>query len=253
MSDEDADVRALRERAVAAAPAEPSVHHVEEASLARMKSGDDDESLDDAYRHVASCAICRARLTDAERGRELVAAALPAPPANVVPIRRSPRTRTVGWALAAAAALGLVAMLLWRTPTQAPLVITQRSYVGTMGTSPAPSSVPAADRNVELTLEGNADSAVVVVCDGATGTKIFPAQPFTRDGRGKLLVVLAPRLFAPLRDPAGEARAWVFAGEGAAVQRVLQVLANEASFDEKHVRSICDANDVRLAIVPLAR
>jgi hypothetical protein len=252
MSDDDASLRALQERVAAAAPAQPSPEHVDAAALVRMRNGDEDESLDDAYRHLASCAVCRARLTDEERGRELVEATFSPAPAPI-PIRKPVRTRTLGWALAAAAALGLVAILLWRTPRhEAPLVITQRSFVGTMGTSSTPSPLPAADRNVELTLEGDAEAAVVVVCD-ATGARIFPAQTFARDARGKLVVVLAPRLFGPLRDPSNEARAWVFAGGGAAVQRVLQAVGADPVFDEARVRSITDENDVRLSIVPLAR
>lgn len=258
MSDDDAGIRDLQKRARAAAPADATTMHLEEASLARLRSGDEDESLDAAYRHVASCAVCRARLTDAAPGKALMDAAMPSATVASSPIpigsaRKPARARSFVWMMAAAAMIGVIALLLWRTPRKdAPLLVTQRSFVGTMGTSSSSAVVPPSDRNVELTLESDAETAVVVMCDGASGVRIQSARPFVRDARGKLTVVLAPRLFGPLTHPPGEARAWIFAGSESGVQRVLTTLAPDAAFAEAHVRAVADENDVRLSIVTLA-
>lgn len=248
MGDDDEEMRALAAQAARAAPATSSGTHVSDFELARMRRDDEDASLDDAYRHVASCAVCRARLTDAEAGRALVDAAMPKPPPKTGLTRTSPpKSRTLGWLLAAAAALALVLLVFFRGARDGgPLVVTQRSFVGTMGTGPAPSiSADPRDRNVELTLEADAESALAVVCD-ADGRRIAADQPFAKDARGKLVVVLAPRTFAA---HVGTVRVWVFAGSAVALKGA--VPSAGASLVEARVREEVEARGARLAIVVL--
>ncbi len=54
----------LRARARDAAPARPEGDHVGDAALAALRADSEDPALDDAYRHLASCAACRARLAE---------------------------------------------------------------------------------------------------------------------------------------------------------------------------------------------
>jgi hypothetical protein len=60
----------MAQRAREAAAASAGTAHVDDERLARMRSDDDSPDLDHAYRHVASCEACRARLI--EPGAKLV-------------------------------------------------------------------------------------------------------------------------------------------------------------------------------------
>ena len=238
---DDVELRALAARAARAAPATSSGRHVSELELARMHRGDEDSSLDDAYRHVASCAVCRARLTDAAAGRALVAAVMP---------KAKPKSRPLGYLLAAAAAFALVVIVLMRrSPDARPLTVTQRSFVGTMGSAPAPSiSIDPKDRNVELTVEDDAEAARAIVCD-AEGRRISGDQVFTRGTGGKLALVLAPRTFAP---HVGDARVWVFAGKAAALNEVVPSSSTGPNLVESTTRKQAEEKGIRFAIVVLS-
>lgn len=238
---------ALRARARDAAPAAPGGAHLDEVVLARVRAGEESESLDDAYRHVASCAICRARLTDDARGEALVRAAFPAPAAVVARARR-PAARSFGYLLAAAAMLSIVALLFVRKPAAPlPLVVTQRSFVGTMGSTTAHTPVPVDDRNVELAIDEKVEAAVVVACDEA-GRRISAPETFQRNALGRLVVVLAPRTF---EAHVGAPRAWIFAGPTSGVTKTTAALANEPTWSESRVREVAADHDVRVAIVTL--
>ncbi len=255
MSDEESLRELVSEAATAAAaaPAKPDGAHLGDEDLARLRAGEDDESLDGAYRHVASCAVCRARMTDAEAGKALVASVLtpaPAPALAPAPVSLAARRRVVGWWVAAAAAVLLISVFALRSPRHtAPLSITQRAFTGTMGTSPSPSSssLPASDRNVELTLDDDVEAASAIACD-AEGRRLFDAQPFARDARGKLVLVLAPRVFAV---HAGPVRMWVFAGSSIALRELFGELGS-GLLVESTVRVLAAEKGLRLTVVVLA-
>jgi hypothetical protein len=72
----DKDIAALRELGREAAPVSSSHLHATDAELARLRADDESPGLDAAYRHLATCAVCRARLLDPVRLVERVSVAV---------------------------------------------------------------------------------------------------------------------------------------------------------------------------------
>jgi hypothetical protein len=217
-TDEQADLRRLERAAATAAPSIPDGPHVTEAVVARLRAGDEDPSLDEAYTHVSRCAACRSALaspaTAAEREREAVREHQ----AALAEAGRG-RGRVVRlWApLAAAAAIALaVGAAVHRGSQDEPVAITQRAVAGWMGDKPGIGVAPE-DANLELRVAApRYPAAVVVTCDDR-GRVLAPPAAFARDAKGELVAYLAPRTFAP---HAGSAVGLVVFGEDGTVRTV---------------------------------
>lgn len=188
--------------------------HLDDATLARLRGDDERDEDAEAFRHLASCAVCRARLIE----HPVEVRALSAPPARVIPIsekRVSGRSVVlVGGVLSVAAVILIMVLALRRsTPEIAPLALRTKSYAGTMGSTPAPpTSVPPRDLNYELAFDAPASAAARLVVIDRMGRSLAPMRAFERNGR-ELRVVIAPRMFAAHE---GEAQAIVVSGEGPA-------------------------------------
>jgi hypothetical protein len=276
------DLAALEDIARDAAPApDTSTRHLTDAELQQLRGDVDEEAHEWIFRHVASCASCRARMLEPRTSyQERVAiavlirptdqtafakalkgmnleptwrgrgrAAVFVPPDDVPSVMRaverlvlkhatsdpaklaSPgatdtieteawrrvhqgrptandrgprqrRSRPLAWA-AAAVLLALAGVLVkrGRDSDSAPLVMTQRSFVGMMGEADAARSVASEDRDLELSLQGaGSDEAALLVVDGE-GRQLAPPVWFTRAQDGRLSVVVAPRGFAPHEGP----------------------------------------------------
>jgi hypothetical protein len=161
-------------------------------------------------------------------------------PPRSVPVRRS-RAARLAWASGAALAIAAGLAGLWMRSESAPLAMSQRWYVGTMGDADAAVAVAPEDRDLELVLEGaGSDDAALLVVDGA-GRPIAPPLWFTRGTGGtggvggRLSLVAAPRTFAPHDGPAF---GLAIVGARPAVERALR---------QEH-----DAGDVRTLRVELA-
>jgi hypothetical protein len=134
---------------------------------------------------------------------------------NVVPLRRehhassasdassaraarSRKATAYGWGAAAAIVLLVgAAMFVKTTPSDEPIAIAQRAYVGMMGEGDAAvAAVAPEDRNVELSFAAPARAAAALVTIDAAGRPIAPVRGFTRGADGRLAVVIAPRTFA---------------------------------------------------------
>jgi hypothetical protein len=197
--DDQAELQHLQHLAAAAGPSIPDDAHVDAAHLGRMRAGDEDPALDAAYGHVARCVACRSALASPETAAARERDAAREHAAALAATQRAKRRvlPTWGW-LAAAAAIAVVlgAAVLRRSPAE-PIAITQRPIAGWMGGSAAPTpSVAPADANLELRI-GAAPfpAAVLVTCD-ARGRVVAPPAAFTRDAKGDLVAVVAPRTFA---------------------------------------------------------
>ena len=180
--------------------------HLDAPTLARVQSGADDTGLDEAYRHLSTCAVCRARIVedhaDVARVRTNVTSLAPKRARWLAPLLVA--------AVVAAAAVTVVRSGRPNLPAEVSLV--QRSYVATMG-SGSVSSV-ASDRNLELSFEAPAGlEGALVLFDGAQ--RVEPVRWFERDGR-TLRLALAPRLLPP-----GTREALLYIGSHAAVERAL--------------------------------
>ncbi len=224
----DKDMAELRRLGTDAAPAAPSQPHVAAEELARMRKDDDSSDLDAAYRHVAGCAACRARLLESAALPERVAATAGlAPERAPAPVIALPPRRRLIVALAAAAAVALAigAGALGRRDAGA-VAIAQRSYVGMMGTDDAEAAgVAPEDADVELSFTAPAEEgATLVVMDGA-GRVLSPVRSFTRSESGRFVAVVAPRTFAA---HAGTAFGLVVIGDAAHVREAVEVVAGRA-------------------------
>lgn len=247
MSAPDDDLSALRDRAAKAGAATSSNDHLDDPTLARFRAGEEDEALDDAFRHVASCAVCRARLTEGAEAKKLVETATrPRAIDAGAPARRDgARTNrgrvvmTVGAIVLATAA----AVLLWMRPStnDAPVAVTQRWFVGTMGTSSA--VLPPEDRDVELSLPDDGRDAAVLVFDDR-GKRLGNPVWFERAEGRKMRAVIAPRTYAP----AAKIVPLVLVG---AHDDVATVIAAGA-IDADRVRPLAAANRVHVETIALA-
>lgn len=215
---------ALAERA---APARSDESHVTPVDIVRVRNGDDAQDLDPAYRHLAGCASCRARLI------EPFEASTPMPPAAAVaPLARPPRRQrlraSAAWAALALSLVGVgYAWLAQRAPRE--LTISRRAYWGMMGSSnPAPGR--PADANLELSISPPAPAAAFLVpCSGATCAR--PSRPywFTKREFGELTLDLAPRAFRADHESAYGLVVWGDQGPVEQTARELQRHATSAA------------------------
>jgi hypothetical protein len=210
MSPED-EMESLLRLGRDAPPAVVPAPHATDDELARMRAGDEAADLDDAYRHAASCAACRARLVEPAAEVARVKERSLGGPARVAPVvaLRPRRAMLFGFAAAAALVLAIgVRAMVDRAP--GPIAVTQRAYVGVMGEGDASAlAVAPEDRDVELMLDGPADgAAALLVVDGA-GHRLAPVRWFARTD-ARLVAVVAPRTFAA---HTGDAFGLVVAGE----------------------------------------
>jgi hypothetical protein len=198
------DIEALEKLAAAASPSVPEGNHLSEAELAALRIDDESSSLEEAYRHLASCAACRARLSEPSRDvRALVESVPPEAPQDAKLSDAGPRARNWSSAARLGAGLALAASVaivfgITRGAGREPLLI-QRSFVGVMGESPAPSSTVAVrDRNLELDLEGKSIEAARLLIVDSNGRVLAPWL-ILRPASSGLRVVLARRTLAPHR------------------------------------------------------
>jgi hypothetical protein len=196
---------ALRQLGLGAAPSSAPQPHATDADLARMGADDDSLSLAGAYRHIAACAACRARLLESVAPVQKVAtvphehggsARTPALPdrlavdasravessgtrAPVSVVRLVPRPRLF-FALAAAAAVALAigASSLPRGPME-PISIAQRPYAGMMGAGEAEPMGIAADADVELSFPAPPGEGAALLVMDAAGRTLAPLRWFT--------------------------------------------------------------------------
>lgn len=189
--DLDSRLAAVAEQAVPAVALSP---HVGEAELLQIRAGGAEPTLDSSYRHLASCASCRARLLELSRE----ARAKPPTPGSVLPRRprhSRPSARAAAWAAAAVTLLGLGYAITHRAHLPERLAIAQRPYAGLMGSSEA--NTPNENTNIELAFRAEADLAAVVVPWDETGKILSPPQWFVNESSGRAVVVLVPRTFLP--------------------------------------------------------
>jgi hypothetical protein len=188
--------------------------HLDDATLARLRGDDERDEDAEAFRHLASCAICRARMVeDPAEARAAIE-----PRAKVVPLaerRASGKVLVLVSGVVAVAAVVVIMVLALRRPHEAPpIALRAKSYAGTMGSGPAPSaSMQPRDLDYELSFDASANTAAKLIVIDAFGRQLLPVRPFERSG-DRLQVVVAPRTFAKHE---GEARAIVIAGSEASV------------------------------------
>jgi hypothetical protein len=239
----DQDLAKLRALGLEAAPAAAPSAHVTDPQLARMRADDESVDLDPAYRHVSSCAACRARLLErvlpervatalalANDGEGTPAVAPPgldatsAPaPARVIALVL-PRRWLIALGVAAALALAVGAGIL-RPRDEERLAIAQRSYLGMMGRADAgAATVAPEDADVELSFGAPSDGvgAALVAVDEA-GNILAPVRWFTRGEGGRLVAVVAPRAFTA---HAGVAFGLVVVGDVARVREGTRALGS---------------------------
>jgi hypothetical protein len=201
------EMEALQALGAEAAPAQGPLPHVPDAELARIRVGDESEALSAAYRHVASCAVCRARVLEpalpepiarALRGASSGARAPVA--ALALPRRRGPFLALFAAAAGVALVVGVGAFL---RRDEGPVTISQRAYVGMMGADDADApAVGAEDADVELSFAAPPGVAAAVVVVDSGGRALSPVRSFARPQGGRLVAVLAPRTFAAHAGPA---------------------------------------------------
>jgi hypothetical protein len=182
---------AVAEQAVPAVALSP---HVSELELTQIRSGSEESALEASYRHLASCASCRARLLEVS----IEARAVSSAERSVQPQRArqsAALARSLGWAAAAVTVLGLGYLMTQRPLVPERLAVAQRPYTGLMGSaSPAP---PREKTNIELAFTADADFGAFVVPWDEQGKVLSAPQWFARESSGRTVVVLAPRTFLP--------------------------------------------------------
>jgi hypothetical protein len=189
--------------------------HLDDETLARLRGDEERDEDAEAFRHLASCAICRARMVEDPKVVRDVAR----PPAKVIALsdrRASGKVLVAVSGVIVAAAVFVIMMLAMRRPHEAPpIALRSRSYAGTMGgSSPAPSaSMQPRDLDYELSFDAPENTVAKLVLIDTFGRQLAPLRTFERAG-GQLRVVVAPRTFAKHE---GEARAIVLAGGESAV------------------------------------
>lgn len=189
--------------------------HLDDETLARLRGDEERDEDADAFRHLASCAICRARMVEDPAA---VRAVMERAPAKVIPLAER---RTSGKVLVAvggvfvAAAVFVIMFLAMRRPHEPPpIALRARSYAGTMGSGAAPSpSLQPRDLDYDLSFDAPVNTAAKLVIIDTFGRQLAPMRSFERAGE-QFHVVVAPRTFAKHE---GEARAIVLAGGESAV------------------------------------
>lgn len=214
-----------------AAPEGPEGAHLSDEQLGALRGGqDDDSALDAGFRHLASCAACRARLSEpsAQVTALVDRSAKPEAPAGAKKTSVLRRPWLAGFAVAAGV---LLVFLMAGRGEKAPLAtLSQRPYVGVMGSNSEPGvGVAPEDRNIELRLQGSGIDAARVLTVDSNGAVIAPWIAFRPEPAG-LRALLAPRAFRP---HAGELFAIVVYGEAAAV-------ASAAASSDLHASSLSD-------------
>lgn len=197
-----------------AAPTDAASAHVASRELERVRSGDEGAELEASYRHLASCASCRARLA-AQVASDVTATGqeASAPPRVVARGRRPSRLAWAALAAAVLIALGFVLVPRERMPDR--LVIVQRPYSGIMGSQQAES--PGTHTNLELSFFANAHVTAFLVPCGEGGELLSAPIWFMTEGGDRATVTVAPRAFA---QGSGKVVAFVVWGKGAAVHAV---------------------------------
>ncbi len=251
----------LARRAKDAAPAAPSGEHLGEAALVALRArgesaalADRDEDAD-AYRHLASCAACRARmaslakgadeaaavqrLVDVERGDETKATG------KVIPLKR--RSLGAPLAMLAAAAVLIFAVTALVRRSSEGLEVRTRSYAGTMGSAEDAANVAPGDKNVEIYFESKDPVAARLIVLDEKGNKLAPARAFTREGT-KMRVVVAPRTFAAHE---GKAQGFVVAGTEAIVAATAEEAMALPQLTEKRLETIAKRQGAWFARVDL--
>jgi len=310
----------LVQRARASAPGSPEGAHLGDDVLARLRGDDENDDDAAAFRHLASCAACRARMASeapkpiervglavrsgsrevssiaarhgatceargdgrafvlcAPENASAIAAEIAAadarasvgrsrrqllvaeaatdsleteawramPAATVVPLRRRGWTTPLA-ALAVAAALAIGVASLLRTPSPG-FEVHMRSYAGTMGSASPDPGVPAADLNVELTVESKEHAAASLVVVGTHGEKLAPIRAFVREGT-TLRLVVAPRTFAKHE---GKAIALVIAGSESSVAKTAEEAKALPEVTEERLKIIAERQGARVARLEL--
>jgi len=226
-AEKDATTVELHVLARAAAPVSAKGAHLDRLMIERIRAtAEDDPTLDDAYRHLAACNACRARLADEDVARPLVEAAR----RRLAP-RRGP---FIGAAAATVLVLAGVATLFFRGADER-VAITQRAFVGTMGGEAGTLDVPLRDLDVEVTVRSVRYPRGALIVVDASGHVLAPARRFERQPEDQLRAVVAPRTFAP---HAGKARGLVVLGDEATIARALEA--------ESHVEGSLDAVELAL-------
>jgi hypothetical protein len=213
----ESDWGALRALGRDAGPevAAPSAH-VTTADLARIRASEETPDLESAYRHVAACAACRARLLEAGAVVAQMSSAAERSLDRAGARRLSPQ-RATGGLLAASAIVALVAAAIaFHYRDAPPLGVLEREVVETN-----PSDVPPGERDVELSFpsspSSSSEEAAVFVVDRA-GRPLAGVQWFTRAANGQETVMLSPRTFLSHQ---GKAFGFVLAGENGSVRRIV--------------------------------
>ncbi|MFZ5892402.1 MAG: hypothetical protein ACOY0T_15185 [Myxococcota bacterium] len=227
-------LESLAKLAAHAAPATPEGPHLSAEQLAAVRSTDeDDPALDEVFLHLASCAACRARLSEPSSDVQALVQRSEPLQASVVPISSKRRRVRKPWfaGLAVAASVLLVFAITSRRGAEPSATLSQRSYAGVMGQNPAQSSsVAPEDQNIELTLQGKSFEAARVLIADAQGQVVAPWQSMRPSPSG-LRAVLAPRTFRAHR---AELYAIVVYGDEAVVASAAVVSSESSvrSFDE---------------------
>jgi hypothetical protein len=197
------DVEALEKLAAAASPSVPEGNHLSEAELAALRIEDESSSLGEAYRHLASCAACRARVSEPSRDVEALVESVPSEARqDAKVIEAGPRVSNRNSAARFGAGLALAASvaIVWsvtRGSGREPL-LRQRSFAGVVGESAAPSSTAVPGRNLELDLDGKTIEAARLLIVDSSGHVLAPWLILRPTDSG-LRVVLARRSLAAHR------------------------------------------------------
>jgi hypothetical protein len=189
--------------------------HLDDETLARLRGDEERDEDAEAFRHLASCAICRARMVEDPKA---VHALSERAPAKVIPLsdrRASGKVLVAVSGVIVAAAVFVIMFLALRRPHEAPpIALRSRSYAGAMGSAPAPSaSMAPRDLDYELSFDAQVNTVAKLIVIDTFGRQLSPVRSFERAG-DQLKVVVAPRTFAKHE---GESRAIVVAGGESAV------------------------------------
>jgi hypothetical protein len=240
-----ARLAAIAERAAPAGAAGP---HLTAVEVERARAFDEDSALDVAYRHLAMCASCRARLTEPAPARPLPK---PVEAEGGGPARA--RWQRSAWAAAAVVLLGIGFAVVKSARVPEHLAVAQRPYAGVMSPDSA-SAALSASTNLELSFTANEEISAFLIPCSEQGEVLSPPHWFAREDADRAVVAVAPRTFLP---HSGKVFGFVVWGSERAVRRVaddMGKLASQASLPglEAALGELSEAHGARMQKLELA-
>lgn len=218
------NITTLKARASFAEPHVPATPHASIEQIERIRQGDDDATLDFVYTHLASCEVCRARLTE---------------PPRVVSLQQR-RLRSVPPWLAIVLPLAAAFALVWSSharPNLPPTVsLARRSFVATMGDGKTTPNTSPEERDLELSFTAPTSLSAALV--PLRGDQCMPPRAFERTA-DRLSLAVAPRNLPPT--------ALLLVGEPHALEQLLAHAHTASTLEHEAERAGVRAQRVSLA------